>query len=67
MDTMKPHVEMPELTIYGLHYCDLCGEPLIPGETHCGKCRAGRAIPPPVHVRPKSHGGRTDGRTRGAA
>jgi hypothetical protein len=43
---MTPHVEVPELTFHGLHYCDLCGEPLIPGETLCGLCRACRTAPP---------------------
>jgi len=48
---MKPHMERPDLTIYGLHYCDRCGEPLISGETRCGQCRAWRAVPP---LRPRA-------------
>jgi len=44
---MKAQVEMPEPTFHGLHYCDLCGEPLIPGETLCGLCRACRTTPRP--------------------
>jgi hypothetical protein len=44
---MKLEAEMPELTFHGLHYCDLCGEPLAPGETLCGMCRACRVTPRP--------------------
>ena len=50
---MKPQVEMPELIFHGLDYCDLCGEPLAPGETLCGMCRACRAIPLPRQLAPR--------------
>ena len=50
---MKQQAAMPELTFHGLDYCDLCGEPLAPGETLAGLCRTCRATPAPRRPAPR--------------
>jgi hypothetical protein len=43
---MKPQAELPDLTTYSLHYCDLCGEPLTSVQTLAGVCRICPTLPP---------------------